>query len=137
MSVATSYKGASAYIMESQVTDVLEESLSGIDGVDFLETIEDYEWSFVVRTSRKAHIVKDNEKVTLPTNLKEDECQSIIDCNFTQAHYGPVMILSWRKNQTTTIIYLVSNTVIQKYSNTVIQYANDAGIHYATYAVMH
>ena len=79
------------------------------DGVDFLETIEDYEWSFVVRTSRKAHIVKDNEKVTLPTSLKEDECQSIIDCNFTQAHYGPVMILSWRKNQTTTIIYLVSN----------------------------
>ncbi len=36
VSVATTYKGASAYIMESQVTDVLEESLSGIDGVDFL-----------------------------------------------------------------------------------------------------
>ncbi len=38
VSVTTSYKGASAYIMESQVTDVLEESLSGIDGVDFIES---------------------------------------------------------------------------------------------------
>ena len=36
VSVVTSYSGASAYIMESQVTDVLEESLSGIDGVDYI-----------------------------------------------------------------------------------------------------
>ncbi len=36
VSVSTSYSGASAYIMESQVTDVLEESLSGIDGVDYI-----------------------------------------------------------------------------------------------------
>ncbi|NRA40828.1 MAG: efflux RND transporter permease subunit [Pseudomonadales bacterium] len=38
VSVTTSYKGASGYIMESQVTDVLEESLSGIDGIDFLSS---------------------------------------------------------------------------------------------------
>ncbi len=38
VSVSTNYSGASAYIMESQVTDVLEESLSGIDGVDFIES---------------------------------------------------------------------------------------------------
>lgn len=38
VSVTTSYNGASAFIMESQVTDVLEESLSGIDGVDFIES---------------------------------------------------------------------------------------------------
>lgn len=38
VSVTTNYKGASAFIMESQVTDVLEESLSGIDGVDFIES---------------------------------------------------------------------------------------------------
>ena len=36
ISVTTEYTGASAYIMESQVTDVLEESLSGINGVDFI-----------------------------------------------------------------------------------------------------
>jgi multidrug efflux pump len=38
VSVVTSYKGASAYIIESQVTDVLEESISGIDGVDFISS---------------------------------------------------------------------------------------------------
>lgn len=38
VSVNTNYRGASAYIMESQVTDVLEESLSGIDGVDFISS---------------------------------------------------------------------------------------------------
>ena len=38
VSVTATYKGASAYIMESQVTDVLEESLSGIDGVDFISS---------------------------------------------------------------------------------------------------
>ena len=38
VSVSTTYKGASAYIMESQVTDILEESLSGIDGVDFISS---------------------------------------------------------------------------------------------------
>lgn len=36
VSVTTNYSGASAYIMESQVTDVLEESLSGIDGIDYM-----------------------------------------------------------------------------------------------------
>lgn len=36
VSVVTAYKGASAYIMESQVTDILEESLSGIDGIEFI-----------------------------------------------------------------------------------------------------
>jgi len=79
------------------------------DGVDFLETIEDYGWSYVVRTSKKVHIVKDNEKVTLPTDLKENECQSIKNVNFTRAHYGPVMIVAWRPKKTNKEIYLVSN----------------------------
>jgi multidrug efflux pump len=36
VSVQTTYSGASAEIMESQVTQVLEESLSGIDGIDYM-----------------------------------------------------------------------------------------------------
>lgn len=38
VSVVTKYTGASAYIIESQLTDVLEESLSGIDGVDYISS---------------------------------------------------------------------------------------------------
>ncbi|HKJ73641.1 MAG TPA: efflux RND transporter permease subunit, partial [Alphaproteobacteria bacterium] len=36
VSVQTTYAGASADIMESQVTQVLEESLSGIEGIDYM-----------------------------------------------------------------------------------------------------
>jgi multidrug efflux pump len=38
VSVATSYTGASAEIMESQVTQVLEGSLAGIEGIDTIES---------------------------------------------------------------------------------------------------
>ncbi|MSO80819.1 MAG: efflux RND transporter permease subunit [Alphaproteobacteria bacterium] len=36
VSVSTDYTGASAEIVETQITQVLEDSLSGIDGVDFI-----------------------------------------------------------------------------------------------------
>jgi multidrug efflux pump len=38
VSVATDYPGASATIIESQVTQVLEDSLAGIEGIDVLES---------------------------------------------------------------------------------------------------
>ena len=38
VSVTTSYTGASAEIMESQVTQVLEGSLAGIEGIDTIES---------------------------------------------------------------------------------------------------
>ena len=39
VTVNTTYKGAGAAIMESQVTQVLEDSLSGIEGIDFITSI--------------------------------------------------------------------------------------------------
>ena len=36
VSVETSYDGANARIVESQVTNVLEDSLSGMEGIDFM-----------------------------------------------------------------------------------------------------
>src|SRR5665648_219889 len=36
VTVETTYRGAGAAIMESQVTQVLEDSLSGIEGIDFI-----------------------------------------------------------------------------------------------------
>ena len=38
VSVQTSYSGASAGIIESQVTQVLEGSLAGIEGIDTIES---------------------------------------------------------------------------------------------------
>ncbi len=39
VTVATTYFGANASIMESQVTQILEDSLSGIEGIDFLTSV--------------------------------------------------------------------------------------------------
>jgi len=39
VSVNTTYQGASAAIIETQVTQVLEESLAGIEGIDFISSI--------------------------------------------------------------------------------------------------
>ncbi len=39
VTVATTYYGANAAIMESQVTKVLEDSLSGIEGIDFMTSV--------------------------------------------------------------------------------------------------
>ena len=39
VTVQTTYPGASAAIVETQVTQVLEDSLSGIEGIDFITSI--------------------------------------------------------------------------------------------------
>ena len=39
VTVETKYPGASAKIMESQVTTVLEDSMAGIEGIDYLTSI--------------------------------------------------------------------------------------------------
>jgi multidrug efflux pump len=46
--VETIYRGASAEVLESQVTRVLEESIAGIEGIDFLRSITRQERSLVV-----------------------------------------------------------------------------------------
>ena len=47
VTVETGYKGASAEIIESQVTQPLEESLSGIEGIDIMSSISRSERSLV------------------------------------------------------------------------------------------
>ncbi|MBX6369948.1 MAG: efflux RND transporter permease subunit, partial [Rhodospirillales bacterium] len=46
--VDTTYRGASAEVLESQVTRVLEESIAGIEGIDYLRSITRPERSLVV-----------------------------------------------------------------------------------------
>ena len=46
--VQTTYRGASAEVIESQVTRVLEESLAGIEGIDYIRSITRQERSLIV-----------------------------------------------------------------------------------------
>jgi len=50
VTVETKYPGASASIMESQVTTVLEDSLAGIEGIDYLTSISRAEVSQITAT---------------------------------------------------------------------------------------
>jgi len=43
--VSTNYTGASAEILESQVTRVLEEALAGIEGIDYIRSVSRQELS--------------------------------------------------------------------------------------------
>jgi multidrug efflux pump len=52
VTVQTSYFGASAAIIESQVTNVLEDSLAGIEGIDYLTSISREEVSQITITFR-------------------------------------------------------------------------------------
>jgi len=50
VNVETTYTGASAEIIETQVTQVLEESLAGIEGIDFITSISRQEQSQITVT---------------------------------------------------------------------------------------
>ncbi|WP_271270758.1 efflux RND transporter permease subunit [Aliamphritea hakodatensis] len=50
VTVETKYPGASASIIESQVTQIIEDSLSGIEGVDFISSISRSETSQITVT---------------------------------------------------------------------------------------
>jgi len=52
VTVETRYPGATAQIIESQVTTVLEDSLSGIEGIDFISSISRAELSQITVTFR-------------------------------------------------------------------------------------
>ncbi|MGH6865977.1 MAG: efflux RND transporter permease subunit, partial [Methyloceanibacter sp.] len=54
ITVQTSYPGASAPIVETQVTQVLEDSLAGIEGIDFITSISRQESSQITVTFKLA-----------------------------------------------------------------------------------
>ncbi|MEQ1889480.1 MAG: efflux RND transporter permease subunit [Alphaproteobacteria bacterium] len=56
--VFTKYTGASAEVMESQVTRVLEESLAGIEGIEFIRSVSRQELSQIVVSF---HLSRDQE----------------------------------------------------------------------------
>lgn len=79
------------------------------DDVDFLHVITDFGWHYVVRTSKNALLRQNNKQVRLPGKLKENECQHLMNVEFTREHYGPVMVLAWRMKDEIKPVYLISN----------------------------
>ena len=79
------------------------------DGVDFLETLDAYGWSFVVRAAKNAKFTQRGNEINLSKKLKPGERRSWVEVEFTNEYYGPVMVTAWRPGKKNEIIYLVSN----------------------------
>jgi len=112
VSVETRYAGASAAIIESQVTQVLEESLAGIEGIDFLSSVSRQEESNITVTfaldrdpSDAAADVRDRvsrvrgnlpDEVDEPVIQKvEADAQPIIYLAFTSDRHEPLEVTDY------------------------------------------
>ena len=103
VSVATSYTGASAEIMESQVTQVLEGSLAGIEGIDTIESTSRAESSRItirfragVDIDTATSDVRDRVsriRRTLPDEIDEPTISKV------EADAQPIMFLIVRSGQ--------------------------------------
>ncbi len=109
VSVQTTYKGASPEIMESQVTQPLEEALSGIEGIDFITSTNRQEQSNITITfnldrdpSAAAADVRDRvsrARKQLPADVDEPiiqkveaDAHSTIFLAFSSDRYSPMEI---------------------------------------------
>ncbi|UTW12526.1 efflux RND transporter permease subunit [Marinobacterium rhizophilum] len=109
VTVETTYPGASASIIESQVTQIIEDSLSGIEGVDFMNSISRTESSQITITfkierdpDQAANDVRDRVgriRAQLPEDIDEPvvskteaDAQPIIYLSFASDHHNPMEI---------------------------------------------
>jgi multidrug efflux pump len=107
VSVETTFRGASADVVESQITQPLEESLSGIDGVEVMTSISRAEKSQITvkfRLNRNndgaAADVRDRVarvRALLPTNIDEPVVAKV------EADAQPVIYLAFYSTRHTTL----------------------------------
>jgi len=103
VTVETSYQGANAAIIETQVTQVLEESLAGIEGVDFISSISREEASqitvnFRLNRDPDAAAADVRDRVSrvrgrLPEEIDEPVIQKV------EADAQPIIYLAFSSNQ--------------------------------------
>lgn len=79
------------------------------DNVDFLETIEEYEWGFVVRTANNSKFSQQGYEIKTSKKLKAGEQILWAGVDFTNDYHGPVQLLAWKSDKKSKIIYLISN----------------------------
>jgi multidrug efflux pump len=112
VSVSTSYPGASAALVESQVTQVLEDSLAGIEGIDIIESSSRAESSRItvrfksdIDVDAAASDVRDRvsrvrrqlpEETTEPVIAKvEADAQPIIYITFRAQHLSAIELTDY------------------------------------------
>jgi multidrug efflux pump len=116
ITVETSYAGANAKIMESQVTQILEDSLSGIEGIDFMSSKSRSEKSQITLTFKldrdsdsAASDVRDRVgrvRGQLPEDIEEPivakveaDAQPIIWLAFSSDRHSPLQVTNIAERQ--------------------------------------
>ena len=116
VTVETTYAGANAKIMESQVTQILEDSLSGIEGIDFMSSKSRSEQSQITLTFKldrdpdsAASDVRDRVgrvRGMLPEDIEEPivakveaDAQPIIWLSFSSDRHSPLQVTDIAERQ--------------------------------------
>jgi multidrug efflux pump len=107
VTVETSYPGASAEIIETQVTQILEESLSGIEGIKFMTSISRQEQSqitinFTLKRAPDGATADVRDRVSrvrdrLPEEIKEPVIQKV------EADAQPIIWLAFSSDRHTAL----------------------------------
>ncbi len=107
VSVSTTYKGASAEVVESQVTKVIEDSLSGIEGVELMTSTSRSERSninvrFRLEVSPDAAAAEVRDKVSRVRRRLPDEIDEPVIAK-VEADSQPVIFLAVEAGEMTTM----------------------------------
>src|SRR5690606_26636831 len=107
VSVSTTYKGASAEVVESQVTKVIEDSLSGIEGVELMTSASRSERSninvrFRLEVSPDAAAAEVRDKVSRVRRRLPDEIDEPV-ISKVEADSQPVIFLAVQAGEMTTM----------------------------------
>lgn len=107
VSVSTTYPGASAAIVESQVTQVLEGSIAGIEGIDILESTSRSETSritvrFRLGTDQDVAASDVRDRVSRVRRRLPDEIQEPVVAK-VESDARPMMYLVFRSDQMSSL----------------------------------
>jgi multidrug efflux pump len=107
VTVSTDYRGASADIVESQVTQPLEESLSGIEGIDVMSSISRSERSQITlrfRITREVDVAANDvrDRVSRVRNQLPDEIDEPVIAK-VEADAQPIIYLAFSSDRHTPL----------------------------------
>jgi hypothetical protein len=80
------------------------------DGIQLQTDIAANGWQYVCRTAANRCLCDEGDEFSLDEiHLQPGDCLEIPDVGFTQAHYEPVLVIAWWRQDQKKPIYLVSN----------------------------
>jgi hypothetical protein len=80
------------------------------DGIGLQAEIDQNDWQYVCRTACNRLLNDDGDEFSLQEiHLQPGDCLAIPEIGFTQANYGPVLVVAWWHRDYQEPIYLVSN----------------------------